>query len=77
MNTARRIQRYVKELTDHPVAGDPLAAGVLDSLRLEQLVAFVEDTFHVALDDDDFVMENFASVDALASLVDAKRTNGG
>ena len=55
-----------------PLAGDPLARGALDSLALEQLFMFIEDTFHVTLEDADLVTENFESLDAVAALVKRK-----
>jgi acyl carrier protein len=73
--TAREIRRFLDvELLDAPVDGDPLTAGVLDSLAIEQLTAFVEEQFDIVLDDADLVAENFASVDVLAALVDARRS---
>ena len=52
---------------------DPLAAGVLDSLAIEQLTAFVEKRFGVAFDEEELDTENFRSIDVLAAFVDAKR----
>jgi len=74
VKTARRLRQFVEdELLEEPVGGDPLAAGLLDSLAIEQLIAFIEDKFDVILDDEDLVEERFASLDAVAELVDAKR----
>ena len=74
MKTARRLRQYVEdELLEEPTATDPLAAGMLDSLAIEQLIGFIEDKFGIVLDDDDLVEERFASLDAVAELVDAKR----
>jgi len=46
---------------------DLLAAGVLDSLGLMQLVLFIEERLGVKVPDEDVVIENFRSVAALTS----------
>ena len=74
MKTAKQIRRFVElELLDHPVKEDPIAAGMLDSLAIEQLAAFLEDKYDFVLEDEDFVAENFTSIDSVAALVDSKR----
>lgn len=73
MKTAKQIRRFVElELLDHPMREDPIAAGMLDSLAIEQLAAFLEEKYELVLEDEDFVAENFTSIDAVAALVDAK-----
>ena len=60
---------------DEPVAeGDPLAEEALDSLAIEQLVTYLEDSFGVTFGDEEIVARNFASVPTLARLVDQKRS---
>jgi acyl carrier protein len=44
---------------------DLLSAGILDSLAILQLVAYVEDQFGIKVPDEDVVFENFQSVSAL------------
>jgi len=75
VKTARRIRRYIEaELLDGPFdGGDPLAAGVLDSLAIEELIAHLEQAYAIRFEEDDLVRKNFASVHALAALIDAKR----
>jgi len=74
-NTARRIRVFVEEeVLDGEDAPDELmSVGFLDSLAVEQMIAFVEETFGITFDDDDFVPENIGSIDALAAFVDRKR----
>ncbi len=48
-------------------------AGVLDSLQLVSLVAFIQDEFGCALDFDDLTEENLASLSAVRGLVQRKR----
>jgi acyl carrier protein len=74
LKTSKRIQRFVTdELLDAPIDGDPLAEGLLDSLSIEQLIAFLEETFHLEFEDEELVAENFASIETVAKLVDDKR----
>jgi len=49
---------------------DLLSAGIIDSLGVLQLVAFIEDQFKIQMPDEDVVLENFQSVNALASYLD-------
>ena len=46
-----------------------LTSGVLDSLGILDVVAYLEKQFHVVLDDDDLVPENFESVKSIARFV--------
>jgi len=48
-----------------------LLSGLLDSLGVMSLVAFVEQHYGFAVPFDDVVIENFASLDAMASYIGA------
>lgn len=63
---------YDELLPDQEPVPDPLAEGKLDSLALEQVIGFVEARYGVAFEDEELVAENFSSLDALTTLVDAK-----
>ena len=77
MKTARRIRRFHDDSVEGDNAdGDPLALGLMDSLAIEQLIAFLEENFDVAFDDEELVAERFASIDTVAEFVDAKRRAG-
>lgn len=75
MNNAASLMRaFINEaLLEEPFEGDPLAEGRLDSLALEQLLVFIEDDLGVLIDDEEITPETFSSLDAVASLVEAKR----
>ena len=75
-NTARRIRVFMEEevLDGEAAPDDLMSVGFLDSLAVEQMIAFVEETFGITFDDEDFVPENIASIDAFAALVDRKRS---
>ncbi len=51
---------------------DLLSEGIIDSLGILQLVAFIEEKFGYNVPDEDVVIENFMSVNALASYLDQK-----
>lgn len=68
------LRRFIAaELLETPFEGaDPLAAGEVDSLGVEQLIEYVFEVWRVELDDEEIVEENFESVPALAALVESK-----
>lgn len=52
---------------------DPLiTTGIIDSLGLMKLVAFLEKTFSIRLEDEEIVAENFETVDTISLLVQRK-----
>jgi acyl carrier protein len=58
-----------RDLTDVDDSTSLLQAGVLDSLGVMQLVAFLQERFDLVVADDDLVPENLESVDAIATFV--------
>ena len=60
---------------DRDVADDEelISAGVLTSLQTVELVLFLDQHFGIDITDDEFVEENFNTVDAIARLVASKR----
>jgi acyl carrier protein len=54
----------------------PLLSGVLDSLALMELVAFIEREYGVEVDDADMTMDHFKDVEAIAAYVEGKRRPG-
>jgi len=51
---------------------DLLGEGIIDSLGILQLVAFIEEKFNVVIPDEDVVIEHFISVDALSFYLESK-----
>lgn len=72
----QKLQGFiVDELLDGMHDGrDPLAAGAVDSLGLEQLAEYIAEEYGVELRDEEMVAENLESIPALAALVDSKRS---
>jgi acyl carrier protein len=52
---------------------DLLSSGVIDSMGVMELVAFIQEDLGVQVDDEDIVAENFRTLRALTDLVLAKR----
>lgn len=80
MATAETIHKFlVEELAaDEDGSGlshdeDLLAAELIDSLGIQELVAFLETTYGIKVADEDLAAENFRSVNAIAGFVEAKR----
>lgn len=49
-----------------------LESGILDSLGILDLVAFVEQNFGIVLTDEELVPEHFQSIDRLATFIQTK-----
>jgi acyl carrier protein len=75
LSLERQIRRYIetKILDGRDVEGDPLTMGALDSMAIEQLIAFLQDRYRVEFADEELDAERFASVAAVASLVREKQ----
>lgn len=50
-----------------------IAAGVVDSLGIIKVISFLEDTFSVVIEDSDLVMENFETIESIATFVEDRR----
>jgi acyl carrier protein len=75
MTVGAEVRRFIRTelVAGAQVEGDPFAAQLLDSLAIEQLVAFLEERYGIRFEDHEVVAENFASVNAVTALVTAKR----
>lgn len=54
---------------------DLLASGVIDSLGVLKLVAFLENTYDITLEPEEIDPANLNSIDAMAKLVSARETS--
>ena len=76
MNVRDTIADYIEELSGERIAdhsSNLFQSGLLTSLDVLSLVAFVEATFALEITDDDVDMESFGSIDGLVSLVTLKQ----
>jgi len=75
MEVAERIQRFITEdvlFGDAPASltpQTPLLDGLIDSLGLMELVAFLEDEFGVEVNDEDITADRFRTVADIERLV--------
>ena len=79
MDVADRIRGFIREEVvldaDASLADDaPLLEGILDSLALMQLVAFLEEEFDTEIDDTDVTAENFKTIADIERLVGGRLT---
>jgi acyl carrier protein len=80
MDVADRIRGFIKEevVLDADASIDdnaPLLEGILDSLALMQLVAFLEEEFDTEIDDTDVTAENFRTIADIERLVGGRVTS--
>lgn len=79
MDRRTALTNYIKsEIMRNPNArlndgDDLLSAGVLDSLAILQLVAYIEESFKIKVPDEDVVFENFQSIDALDKYLETQK----
>jgi len=52
-----------------------ISAGLLDSLTLLQLIAFVEDEYSLSIADEEMVAENFETIRSIKMLIERKRSS--
>lgn len=53
-----------------------LAKGVIDSVNILQILAFIEEHFKIKLTDEELIPENFESINSLSILVYQKLSSG-
>jgi len=73
------LLKYIKEQLlnneiedDFDDSEDLLGSGILDSLGMVQLIAFVENEFNIKVGPEDMVIENFMSVGHIVNYVQGK-----
>lgn len=49
-----------------------LDAGLIDSLGIQRLLVFLEETFEIKMIDEELTPENFESIERIASFLEAK-----
>jgi acyl carrier protein len=68
-------ENLVRDKSSGPVAADEslLERGVLDSLGLMNLIAFIDEKTGIRIADDEVMLENFETIDAIVATVDRAR----
>ena len=64
-------ENFLFQIGDQNLADDQslLEAGVVDSTGVLELVAFLEDTFHLQIADKDIIPQNLDTVDSIAAFI--------
>jgi acyl carrier protein len=72
-------ENLVRDKSSGPVTADEslMDRGVLDSLGLMNLIAFIEEKTGVRIADDDVMLENFETIDAIVATIDRARSGRG
>jgi acyl carrier protein len=80
MSIVRTIRHYILEnflfTDDESALGDGesfLAAGIVDSTGVLEIISFIEETFGIKVDDDEMLPENLDSLNSLAAFVRRKQ----
>ena len=68
------VAEFASERSELDANENLLAQGIIDSLGILKLVAFLEERFGVEAADDDLVPENFGSIEQLRAYVERKRS---
>jgi acyl carrier protein len=65
-------ENFLFQIGDQNLADDQslLEAGVVDSTGVLELVAFLEDTFHLQIADKDIIPQNLDTVDSVTAFVE-------
>ncbi|KAA3613251.1 MAG: acyl carrier protein [Calditrichaeota bacterium] len=50
-----------------------LELGIIDSVKMMQLIDFIEKTFGITVDEDDMMPENFDSINAITEYIGSKK----
>jgi acyl carrier protein len=80
MDVHGALRKYFTEELDHAKAvanlkddDSLLAKGILDSLEIIKLTTFLEESFGIAVSDEELVPENFETLASLVRFVESKR----
>jgi acyl carrier protein len=79
MDVKSLVRQFVSEnfyVADPQSFGDStsfLEQGIVDSTAILEVVAFLEERFHIQVDDTEFVPENLDSLERIAAFVARKR----
>jgi acyl carrier protein len=76
------VERFIRQnffYDGPPLAGvaSLMESGILDSTGVLELVAFIEETYGIAVADTDLTPENLDSLPRIRKFVESKRSHGG
>lgn len=71
-----KLREYIKQSAHADVASDTplIEQGIIDSMGVMDLIAFIQSSFGVEFTDEDLTAENFQNIQAIAELIERKNT---
>lgn len=78
MDIQKQVKEFLydeslKEEFDELTSSDSLLeAGIIDSVKMLELITFIEETFGIKVDEDDLFPENFDSLQAIEEFINSK-----
>ena len=71
----KKIREYFKTLSDYkPSENENLfEAGILDSFGVVEFLTFLEESFHLELEPEDIIMQNFATLSAIIAFIEKRK----
>jgi len=79
MNVRAELEKFILSdlamdhgLTELTPEMDLLMQGIIDSMGILKLTAFIEDKFSVKINDVDMIPENFQNIEAITNLVSSR-----
>jgi acyl carrier protein len=70
------IQSNLIENLNSPNLGSAdnlIETGVIDSLGIQKLLVFIEETFNLTISDDELIPDNFQSIKAISNFISQKK----
>ena len=75
-NTKKVIRDFLGELDDRIIKVEDnqslLEEGIIDSLKMVELLSFIEGHYGVVVDDDELIPENFETLNAMVNFLEQK-----
>lgn len=75
-NTKKVIRDFLGELDDRIIKVEDdqslLEEGIIDSLKMVELLSFIEGRYGVVVDDDELIPENFETLNAMVNFLEQK-----
>ena len=76
MNIKEKLKEYIRDTTSADVdfATPLVEQGIIDSMGVMDLIAFIQSNFQIEFTDDDLTAENFQNIHSIAGLIESKDT---
>ena len=77
-NIEQKLREYIRETSSTDVDSEtPLVKqGIIDSMGVMDLIAFIQTSFQIEFTDDDLTADNFQNIHTIVSLIESKDQHG-